>query len=929
MSLEDRLEFFQKYVAFFDRSPVEVLRTVVPHFIPRVVEAGEYLLRQGDMGREVYVVKQGLFEIMLEDHRERSQRIGWAESGDWIGESAVLTDRPRTYTVVARRDSVVYATDADSFRKGFNPNWELLRQIAGFLMEQRAKLRKPRPGSILIAASCSRGGDLGELVRRSLQQALDIRDDGAYLDSDHFQEHFDMDDLKRPPHDPRRIAATEWLSVEQQHHRFIVLMTDVKNSPWNAFVLRQADLVCSFNSVKRDPQPVSREMQIFTTRMSRPAELVLVNPLESMRDVNPEAWSAPRHLGRVHILSAPHDVQASRLLDQLVDNMAWPERLSEFALFQGISPEQRALIYEELRWTSVDGGQVLINADDPARYIHFVSTGRFVVEPAGETPDARRRYLGHGESFGLRELLAGAAHRATVRALRDGSVARIRRERFLTLMEDLPSLSRNVAKTMAESSLKSGDTERQHVSNIVLLPISSHLDVGPIAEMLAQASRSFGPSKHLESAIVEGYLGAGMSRIGRGEAGDSNLLEYFHRLEANFTTLVYACDSGDTPWTMRCLRQADRLVLVAEADGSPEVTLLEKRIMEALLRTGHAPCHLLLIQRPDALEGKNTVAWLKAREYLAGHHHIRKGNRSDLEALARKLTNRAVGLAFSGATIGGASHLGVYRALVEQKLPVDVVAGSSSGAVAAGLIAMGLSPSDAFKRGSVARLKPRTLFPRQPPYVSLKTGEEINRQYRMLFGESRLEDQLVNCLFTAVDINRHRLVRLRTGPIWLLARASSSLPVLWPPVWIDDHLLVDGGMVSYLPLDEVREDCAEGLAVVSDLDPGAGKEHAAFGNTKRYPQAVSGWRVLFERLMPFRKGLRYPKMGDILFHSLCFSSVQARRNVAESESLMFVRPEIGAYDRFEADPNALGDLERLTYETTKSMLAGKRFPFLG
>ncbi|CAM2011352.1 cyclic nucleotide-binding domain-containing protein [Acanthopleuribacter pedis] len=929
MNVDDQLAFFQKNVAFFDRSSDQVLSSVVPHFKPRVVEAGEYLLRQGDSGREVFVVKQGLFEILLEDHRGRSQRIGWAESGDWIGESAVLTDRPRTYTVVARRDSVVYFTDADSFRKAFRPNWSLLRQIAGFLMEQRAKLRKPRPGSILIAASCSRGGELGELVRNSLRKALEIRDDGAYLESEQFKEQFQVEDLKRPSHDPRRIAATEWLNLEQNDHRFVVLMTDMKNSPWNAFVLRQADLVCSFNSVKRDPQPVSREMQIFTTRMSRPAELVLVNPLDNLRDVDPEAWSAPRHLGRVHILSAPHDVQASRLLDQLVDNMAWPERLSEFALFQGISPEQRALIYEELRWTSVDGGQTLISADDPARYIHFVSTGRFVVEPAEDQPERRRRYLGHGESFGLRELMAGAGHRETVRALRDGSVARIRRERFLTLMEDLPSLSRNVATKMAESSLRAGASERQHVSNIVLLPITPHMDVSPIADMLAQASRAFGPSKHLESAIVEGYLGAGMSRIGRGEAGDSNLLEYFHRLEANYTTLVYACDSGDTPWTMRCLRQADRLVLVAEADGSPEIAALERKIMEVLKRTGHAPCHLVLIQRPEAIEGKNTIAWLKPRDYLAGHHHIRKGNRSDLEALARKLTNRAVGVAFSGATIGGVAHLGVFRALVDQNLPMDVVAGSSSGAVAAGLVAMGLSPSDAFKRGSGAQASRHTLFPRQPPYVSLTTGEEMNRLYKQTFGESRLEDQLINCLFTAVDINRHRLVRLRTGPIWLLVRASSSLPVLWPPVWIDDNLLVDGGMVSYLPLDEIREDCAEGLAVASDLDTGTGQEQSAFGNCKRYPQSISGWRVLLERMLSFRKGLRYPKMGDILFHSLCYSSLQARRNAAESESLLVVRPELGAFDRFQADAAALIELERLTYETTKAKLAGKRFSFLG
>ena len=82
-----------------------------------------------------------------------------------------------------------------------------------------------------------------------------------------------------------------------------------------------------------------------------------------------------------------------------------------------------------------------------------------------------------------------------------------------------------------------------------------------------------------------------------------------------------------------------------------------------------------------------------------------------------------------------------------------------------------------------------------------------------MFGNRQLEDQLIPAVLTAVDTRRHRAVHLTRGPLWKLVRANGSLPLLWPPVWHEDDLLVDGGILNYLPAEVFGDQADDGLIV--------------------------------------------------------------------------------------------------------------------
>ncbi|MFB4369393.1 MULTISPECIES: patatin-like phospholipase family protein [unclassified Pseudomonas] len=206
-----------------------------------------------------------------------------------------------------------------------------------------------------------------------------------------------------------------------------------------------------------------------------------------------------------------------------------------------------------------------------------------------------------------------------------------------------------------------------------------------------------------------------------------------------------------------------------------------------------------------------------------------------------------VGLVLSGGAARGLAHIGVIKALEEQGVRIDAIAGTSMGAVIGGLYASGYSVAELeqvaltmdwrevlsddpprtdvpFRRKQDDRdflIKQRLSF-RDDGSLGLPLGVIQGQNLALLLerllvrsSDVRDFDRLpIPFRAVATDIANDEKVVFRSGHLPQVIRASMSIPAVFAPVELDGRLLVDGGMVDNIPVDVARDMGVDRVIVV-------------------------------------------------------------------------------------------------------------------
>ena len=222
-------------------------------------------------------------------------------------------------------------------------------------------------------------------------------------------------------------------------------------------------------------------------------------------------------------------------------------------------------------------------------------------------------------------------------------------------------------------------------------------------------------------------------------------------------------------------------------------------------------------------------------------------------ALSGTLTAAAerprVGLVLGGGGARGAAHIGVLEVLRENRIPVDCVAGTSMGGLVTGAFAAGLSPDEMLT--AMGEADWRAMFNDNPPVEDLnprvkyqsrrfipgtemgmtKEGAQalpavvqgqkvklfINRLVRSQYGEPLIEKMPIPVSIIATDLVTGDKVVFREGSMTHAMRSTMSVPGLMAPVKDGDRLLVDGGLVDNVPIDEVRDRCRPDVVIAVNV----------------------------------------------------------------------------------------------------------------
>ena len=164
-----------------------------------------------------------------------------------------------------------------------------------------------------------------------------------------------------------------------------------------------------------------------------------------------------------------------------------------------------------------------------------------------------------------------------------------------------------------------------------------------------------------------------------------------------------------------------------------------------------------------------------------------------------------VGLVLSGGSAYGFAHIGVLKVLEENNIPVDIIAGTSMGAIVGGLYSAGMTTTQmeeilkSFSRNRIVDLNLFGIF-----NEGLLYGKKVSKFFTKLVGDKNIEDCEKKFCCVASDLTSGNKYVFEKGPLVQAIRASMSIPGIFKPVKIDEMCLVDGGISDNLPVEDAR-----------------------------------------------------------------------------------------------------------------------------
>jgi predicted acylesterase/phospholipase RssA/CRP-like cAMP-binding protein len=524
-------------------------------------------------------------------------------------------------------------------------------------------------------------------------------------------------------------------------------------------------------------------------------------------------------------------------------------------------------VLDQVVWRHLAAGELLFEQGDTADACYFVVAGRLLVSGRGsDGVSVALAELGRGEVVGELGLLDRAPRSATVRALRDTTLAVFSAAVFDGLVTRSPALMLHVARALLT---RFRVTPRRAFRRAAALTIAStgSIDATPIVEGLVASVGRFGSVRHLSSGRVDELLNRpGISQAPSDNVGVPRLVEFLHEAEVGNDFVVLQADATLTGWTRRVLRQSDRVVVIASRDPSEDELAYIDSLLDQVRELEHVSVMLAVVHPVGASRPRDTARLLR-RLRVDDVVHLREGSRAHAARLGRLASGNGVGLVLSGGGARGFAHLGVYRALLEAGVPIDAVGGCSIGAPLGAAMA-GETPTGELV--DVVQRQFEHLLDYTLPVVSLVKGQRISASIEAAMGDWDIEDLWLPYYCVSTNLTRSQLEVHRRGNAARAVRASVAIPGILPPVPFGDDLLVDGGVLNNMPFETMRNDRRIDTVIAIDVAPDRGPRAKS-----DYGTSVSGFRALASTIRP--RGVEYPSLASVLLRSMLVGAVHNQR----------------------------------------------------
>ncbi len=309
--------------------------------------------------------------------------------------------------------------------------------------------------------------------------------------------------------------------------------------------------------------------------------------------------------------------------------------------------------------------------------------------------------------------------------------------------------------------------------------------------------------------------------------------------------------------------------------------------------------------------------------------------------LARDIGGKKVGLALGGGSARGMAHIGVFRILEQYRIPIDMIAGSSAGALIGSAYAAGVSIDtiekavlkwgskigllrltvpDIFDVKYYANVLTRFLRKNKTNWdprllrlgIGVFSGVQVDKLYRNIVGDPDFSDMVIPLSVVALDVNSGEEITYETGNVRLAVRASLSIPGVFTPLAYNGRLLIDGTISDPVPVNALVQRGAD-IIIDVNVTPSLQDSSKSLRRSKQGTLTVSRSPLLpvFDIAMRSLQSLQY----ELASMKTTQASVHIIPDVGDVSWSEFFNADRLIQRGQEATEDAIPLIQRLRWET--------------
>lgn len=565
--------------------------------------------------------------------------------------------------------------------------------------------------------------------------------------------------------------------------------------------------------------------------------------------------------------------------------------IKQIPIFEGLNWFELNRISRRVELIEFNKGDIICQKGSPADGFYAVVSGRvysYTVNNAGQKEDVD--FILRGMHFGIISALTGENHSHTYEAINDSLIVKIDKDQFSSLLKVTPKLAVALSQSLSqrirsqsagikntqESTIISvyapvkGTGSSTYAANlaftlkaqtdkkVLLLSLSTDIN----CPLINLADIVYDHQKIITS-IQKDKLGLDVLAL-KCDPNDQGILSRISQLISapvkDYNYIIFDLPNQMDNIVLKALVQSDIVHLVTlerEYDLGLTRCVIDELSLQLKDRFQTDKVQVIIsgikgtenVEAPEIKKILNYDVFLKlpslkdtefnSEFVFDGFSIIRVEKNTEydlvLQRLSRQISGSLIGLVLGGGAALGLAHVGIIRVLEDENIPIDIIVGSSMGALIGSMWSVGYKADDLEKfarefekkSGSIELFDPPferalvvflimlilvifhfyvlgffcmfLLVPLALPVSGLVRGQAINRWLRGKLGDKTFHDSKIPFRAVAYDLHRREEIVIGDGSLVEAVHKSIAIPGVLRPITTTDQLIIDGGVLNPLP----------------------------------------------------------------------------------------------------------------------------------